>query len=516
MSTLDLADIQGNLLRGYRSAHARHFALGVGDAAGARAFLGQLVAGPGIPTPQITTAEEWDSTPPYCLNIGLTWAGLEALGVTPAVLADFPTAFREGAAQRATDPDPDFPDGVGLGDVEDSAPDRWILGGSNTPTVHIVLSLYTHDQDPRRLREVSAQLCTLYAAQHLTVISTHDATALPRGAVHFGYRDGIAQPHVRGGPTREFRDMQPQADTGDFLLGCDYTNIYGGNFLEDLPPALGDNACYAAFRILRQDVQGFEALLQAWGQAWQLDPELIAAKLVGRWRNGVPLTLSPAAARADPPIRKNQLNNFDYAPAPGHPTFYDDVDGRRCPVGAHIRRLNPRSSLVMGQPHSRRVIRRSMPYGPPFDHDHADDGIDRGLIGLFLCGDLELQYEFLLRVWANEDLSTHGLRGTRDPMLGAQPPGGGRFVLRTDDSRDPIVMTGLPRLVQTLGSVYCLVPGIKGLRFLAGLSAGSAGSAGSAESAGPTGSAGSAGPTGSAGSAGPAGFAGPGEDDAHG
>jgi hypothetical protein len=113
-----------------------------------------------------------------------------------------------------------------------------------------------------------------------------------------------------------------------------------------------------------------------------------------------------------------------------------------------------------------------MPYGPPLDPHQPDDGIERGLIGLFLCGDLELQYEFLLRVWTNEGLSTHGLRGTRDPILGAQPPTGGKFVLRTDDSRDPIVMTGLPRLIQTLGSVYCLVPGIGGLRFLSALSSG--------------------------------------------
>ena len=40
---LDLADIQGNLLRGYRSANARHFALGIGNAQGGAAFVGDLV-----------------------------------------------------------------------------------------------------------------------------------------------------------------------------------------------------------------------------------------------------------------------------------------------------------------------------------------------------------------------------------------------------------------------------------------------------------------------------------------
>jgi deferrochelatase/peroxidase EfeB len=466
---LELTDIQGNVLRGYRSANARHFALSVEDPAGARRFIAGLISGNEARSPQITNAEEWNDKPHYTLNIGITWAGLKALGLPSPVLGDFPPAFQQGPATRATEPDPDFPGGVGLGDVGKSAPRQWVLGGERTPEVHMMLSLYTDEHRKRRINAVSARLRKGFAAGRLTEISAHDANALPQGKVHFGYRDGIAQPEIRGAPGRPRRDKQPTVEPGDFLLGRDYVNLYGGNFLGDLPPALGDNACYAAFRMLRQDVLGFERFLNRWAKQFKLDPELVAAKLMGRWRNGVPLTLSPDVAEPDPPLAGAALNDFDYAPAPGHNTFYDDFDGRRCPVGAHIRRLNPRSSLVMGQPHSRRLIRRGMPYGPAFDPDAGEDHVERGLIGLFLCGDLELQFEFILRVWANQDLSTHGLRGTREPILGAQPAGGGKFVLRTADSRDPIVMLGLPRLVQTVGSVYCLVPGIGGLRYLASL-----------------------------------------------
>jgi hypothetical protein len=110
-----------------------------------------------------------------------------------------------------------------------------------------------------------------------------------------------------------------------------------------------------------------------------------------------------------------------------------------------------------------------MPYGPPYDPAKPDDDTERGLAGLFICGDLEMQYEFILRVWANEDISTHGLRGTRDPIIGAQDSIGGQFVVRTNDSRDPIVLTGLPRFVTTRGSVYVLIPGIGGLKHLASL-----------------------------------------------
>src|SRR5215217_6209173 len=137
--TLDLADIQGNLLRGYRSANARHFALAVPDAKGGAAFIAGLVSTDEQRSPQITTAEEWDDKPHYTLNLGLTWTGLQALGVPDAVLADFPTAFQQGPAVRAQAPDPDYREGVGVGDVGDSAPSHWILGGDGTPAVHMLL-----------------------------------------------------------------------------------------------------------------------------------------------------------------------------------------------------------------------------------------------------------------------------------------------------------------------------------------------------------------------------------------
>jgi hypothetical protein len=79
-----------------------------------------------------------------------------------------------------------------------------------------------------------------------------------------------------------------------------------------------------------------------------------------------------------------------------------------------------------------------------------------------------MQFEFLMRVWANRDIQTRGLRDTRDPILGAQPEEGGKYVIRTGDARDPIELT-VPRLVTTRGCLYLLVPGIGGLRYLASL-----------------------------------------------
>ena len=456
-AAIDLADVQGNILRGYRIHCARHFALAVGDAAGARRFVGGLLSGDEAASPQVTTAAHWHERPDYFLNIGFTWSGLAALGLPDSVLRNFPDAFHEGPANADR--------AAGLGDTGASAPANWILGNPATP-VHVVVSLYADGDDREHFEQKTNLLRRLYAANGLKEISYHDATVLPGGKVHFGYRDGIAQPRIAGAEDDDPPDMQPASGAGEFLLGKDYVNQYSGNFIGDLPAALCDNATYAALRILKQDVRAFEDVIRNAGTLHSLEPELVAAKIMGRWRDGSPLALAPE--QPDPDMPDERLNDFDFAPTSEHPTFYDDADGLRCPVGAHIRRLNPRGALTTGKPHGRRIIRRGIPYGPAFDPTAPDDGIERGLMGLFICGDLEMQFEFLMRVWANLDIQTRGLQNTRDPILGAQPPEGGKFVVRTGDTRDPIELD-LPRLVTTRGSLYLLVPGIGGLRYLASL-----------------------------------------------
>ncbi len=467
-AALDLADIQGNVLRGFGFSRVRHFALAFGDPAAARQFVAGLLPGAGGACPQVTSAEHWHEKPRYTLNAGFTWAGLQALGVPAPILAAFPVAFQQGPAVRAGAADPDYPGGIGLGDSGHSAPDKWVLGGISTQAVHALVSLYTRSADA--LENASRDLRAAFAAHSVTEVSRHDGTALPHGGVHFGYRDGISQPNIDGAPGRRLADMQPEAGTGDFLLGRDYANTYGGNYLGGLPNALGDNATYGAFRILRQDVPGFEALLDRYAEEARMDREQVAAKLMGRWRNGLPLTLSPDTPEPARPIPFEHLDKFDYAPGPDHPAYYDDAQGLRCPVGAHIRRLNPRGAMAMGKPHSRRLVRRGVAYGPAWDPAQPDE-VERGLLGYFICGDLEMQYEFILRAWVNQDISMHGLRGSREPILGLQPDTGGRFTIRTTDARDPIVLSGLPTLTDTRGSVYCMLPGVGGLRHLAEMSA---------------------------------------------
>lgn len=456
----DLHDIQGNVVRGYRMPNARHFALRLNNGGTARRFVASLIPGQGGEGPHITTASPWPGEKPsYCLNIGFTSAGLTAIGIPASILSLFPAEFQAGPQGNAT----------AMGDTGSSAPSAWEMGGPANPQVHVMLSLFTNEQREPCMEHWTTVLEQLFQRDRIEAVWRMDANALPDGKVHFGYKDGIAQPRIKGAPGKQLADMQPECDPGEFLLGRGYINQYDGNFIGAIPPELADNATYGAFRVLEQDVAGFEDFITKAGKRYNMAPEMVAAKLMGRWRNGTPLALSPDAPEpAGYKISADQVNNFDYSPSTDHPQYYDDDIGLRCPVGAHIRRLNPRGSLVMGKPHTRRIIRRGIAYGPAYD-PATTDTTPRGLVGFFICGDLGMQFEFLQTTWVNMDISTTGIRGTREPVLGAQPDYGGQFVMRTSDTRDPIVMDNVPRLVRTRGSVYCLIPAIGGLRFIAGI-----------------------------------------------
>jgi deferrochelatase/peroxidase EfeB len=447
---LDLADIQGNILRGYRMSDARHFLLEINDAPAARLFLATVTPGPKGGNLQVTTAESWDEKPAYALNVSFSCDGLKAIGIRPEVLKGFPTPFQRGPLDNYGGTD----------------------GGGVPPApaaAHVIVSLYTDEHRSRQMDELTLQLRQMFDEFHLKEVLTRQARALAHSRVHFGYRDGIAQPQIKGAPGRQIPDLQPEAETGDFLLGCDYKNAFGGNYIGQLPGALGDNATYASFRIMLQDVGAFEDFLTRSAARTGLDRELVAAKLMGRWRNGAPLVLSPDEPDPEHPIETEGINRYDYAPGPGHAAFYDDSEGFRCPLGAHTRRLNPRGALSMGKPHGHRLIRRGMPFGPPFHPDEPDEGVERGLVGYFICGDFETQFEFILRIWGNRDYATYGIRGTTDPFVGLQPASGGTFKIRTTGVNDPVVLTDLPQLVDTQTEVYCFIPGVGGLRYLASL-----------------------------------------------
>jgi deferrochelatase/peroxidase EfeB len=481
--TLDLADIQGFVVRGYRMPMVRHFLLTVRNPANARKLLGRLVNGDESDAPQITTAEDWHvgfelgpkdnpadaprRKPDYCLNVGITWPGLIALEIkdrVPTLSFKSFGAFIAGAAERAKL----------VGDTGPSAPQHWI-GEFGKGGDHILLTL--HALSPEAMSSYSERLSSLVAEggafqeiwrqDGMALMEIQDGRPVPTAKVHFGYTDGISTPTIRGGPERFTPDHQQPCEPWLFVLLDEAENYFVPE-----PKELGLNGSFAAFKMLMTDVVGFNDFLQS--NADKIDPELLAAKLCGRWRNGVPLALSPDTKSPAEEIPAEQLNNFEYVNADGS----GDPKGLRCPVGAHIRRINPRGQPITGQAqpggsnNTHRIIRRGLPYGPVYDPKQPYDGIERGLLGYFINSNLENQYEFVLSQWVNESEFAGSVRlhpQSKDPIVGAQDPAKSIFVIPQANGAPPIKITGFGTFVTTKAAAYCFLPSISALKFISSL-----------------------------------------------
>jgi deferrochelatase/peroxidase EfeB len=335
-------------------------------------------------------------------------------------------------------------------------------------------------EDPVVLEKVTAELRAAFAGG-LRELSSHDARALSDNRVHFNYRDNIAQPTVSGAPPRKHAvpDDQPVVSTGEFLLG--YPNESGAEYGVE-PPELSKNSSYSSFRILEQDVAGFETFLATYSKQAGIDPEALAAKVCGRWRNGNPLELMPDSM--GDPLPSTQINNFSYVSTdPGS----DDTLGLKCPIGSHIRRNNPRDGAVVGTDATHhRIVRRAMPYGPDYDPE-SPDSTPRGLIGHFINGSITNQFEFLMGQWNDSSTFVKSAPGTNpqcsgnavfnisgdDVFLGVNDPSSSSFTLAAcgKGGKNNSTISGFDRLIATRGGVYCFLPSITGLKYLANLPA---------------------------------------------
>jgi deferrochelatase/peroxidase EfeB len=160
------------------------------------------------------------------------------------------------------------------------------------------------------------------------------------------------------------------------------------------------------------------------------------------------------------------------------PDAFDDRRGYRCPLGSHIRRMNPRRSIVAGNGGLKhRIIRRGLPYGPPYDPASPDDGIERGLLGLFIGVSIKDQFEFLMSDWANKGAFAPGLRDTADPVIGGhaiqtaagESSNSGTFLIPAEGRKRPIELTGLSRFVTCRGAAYCFLPSTTAIRYISTL-----------------------------------------------
>ena len=478
MPVLQIEDIQGIVLFGYgRLRSASFLLLRIAQPAAARGWLGML---------DVRNAKFDPARTDRCINVAFTPAGLARLGLSPDLIARFAAEFTQGMTasehrQRI------------LGDVGDSSPDRWQWGGPGSPEPHILLMLYGRDESV--LATLEREQVAACSAAGLELVITLNTCWLAKGTEHFGFRDGVSRTDIEG-----FHDDAPPENTvaaGEFVLG--YLNAYGqyterplltpehdpGGLLLPAPEDvsrrdLGMNGSYLVFRQLSQDVGAFWKFMD--DKTKKLDGAAdpgaqirLASKMVGRWPSGTPLVKAP---RADDPALCDD-NDFLYHRA-------NDQHGFNCPIGAHIRRANPRDaldpepgsdrSIEVGKRH--RVIRRGRPYGRPVAESMAIDEIlarrdtpgERGIH--FICFNTHIgrQFEFIQHTWLNNP-KFDGLYEDDDPIVGdrggARAKPGGAFTMQAEPVRKRV--TGMPRFSHVRGGGYFFMPGLRAVRYLASL-----------------------------------------------
>ncbi|MBL8779738.1 MAG: Dyp-type peroxidase [Alphaproteobacteria bacterium] len=432
----------------------------------------------------------WRST------LSFTFNGLKTLGVNGDTLRTFPEAFQQGMAARAHL----------LADNGESAPENW-HGALGDRRVHALLMLSSAQliaRDARertklraavrefnrgmaangaasRLREQINEIAIdAIGAEILHIEMGEDPFTEQDGQIHdypwrlehFGFRDGISQPFVltdvHGGalpsppPPGGGRPMPdgtwaPVA-TGELFLGFkDEDRLVA---VEPANARLRDGGTYLVWRKLEQDVAGFHAFLEE----RRRDPEeraRLGAQMMGRWPNGTPIVRHPDAQAATAKNDANTINDFRFEA--------EDVHGQKCPIGAHVRRTNPRDHLDGEAARRHRILRRGISYGgsllPPGTNG---DGEPRGLLFVALNARIDLQFEFIQRDWINTG-EVFGRAGAGlCPLTGASEQ---RHTDAFQESGRTAPETHLPRFVTTRGGDYFFVPSLDALGALKELGA---------------------------------------------
>ena len=501
-SVSELHDIQGIVRSGYGSLEEAVFLLlRVTDATAAKAWLGAVSGGSSPFAYRVTSAGDLETRQDRALQIAFTAPGLANLGLTEAVIHEFSREFYGGLATSAA-----IAEGRSrrLGDLGANAPTNWLWGaGADTPDA--VILLYANKGGlAALLAKVKSDIAPGFSvAQEFP--TTNKSVGDGGRLEHFGFIDGISQPvidwkGVRNPGAADVLEYGNLISAGEFLLG--YSNEYG--LYEQrpllaperdpagiLPPAADEqgmrdfarNGTFLVFRQLDQDVAGFWRFLSA--QVPASNGTTLAEAMVGRkLSTGDPLVTqaTPGIAGVGPDPDDIKDNGF---------TFYSDPDGLECPIGAHIRRANPRTADMPGGKQgliSRLLRTLGFKHGPPREDIVSSARFHRilrrgrsygafdqanGPVGLhFIClnANLSRQFEFIQNAWlANPTFD--GLSGESDPLLGNRLDFPSRHPSSTftlPQAAGPCRrIANLPQFITVRGGAYFFVPGLRALRYLA-------------------------------------------------
>jgi Dyp-type peroxidase family len=494
---LDLDEIQGDVLIGLQKYFERFIFFEIKDVQGFKRDLRERIASRITTTRKVFAQElelkrrkeQGDHSLIHLvgLNVGFTHNGMQKLA--PGEDLKDPS-FISGAKNQANV----------LGDPFDGAnpqkpPITW-RPEFLSDDIHGVF-LVTGESENSVNDEAGHVLSSLGSA--IAVI--HDETGrvrprLARGHEHFGWLDGVSNPGVKG-LTDPFPG-QRLIDAGAFVFGYPQPNPTAPRPPQPSSDGLAKNGSFMVFRRLKQQVPEFTQFILTEAASVQgtdknvvttgMDPVLLGARMVGRWKSGAPIALTPS--QDDTTLGKDptQNNNFD---------FSDDQIERRCPFGAHIRKVNPRQDFAPPtNPNDptvqdtavdpRRIMRQGIPFGPEVsaaEQTQKKTLQDRGLMFVCYQTSIPFQFEFLQHTWANNQnfISAGAVPKVHadgspvkvgfDPIIGQNTPAGQPQARNTDEPI-PNYPTGNVRSTLTIpepfiiptGGGYFFVPSISALK----------------------------------------------------
>ena len=467
------ANIQGNTIPGFNKDHQHFLFYRIGKVHPPKRWLHWIA-------PLITSMEEvlafvralraarrrLGVEPPMCaawVNIAFSHRAIEELAGAADAAAFGEQSFRQGLAERSTY----------LGDpTKTSHPGhrrKWVVGGpKNEADILVIVAA----DDPEDLVNLVNMIKRRADDATLKLIFEQRGDTLPgrlRGHEHFGFKDGVSQPGVRGKVSaapgdyitpRYIDHADPRAQyfakpgqlllwPGQFLLGEPRQNT---EHLFNPAPAASNFPAWAALgsylvcRRLRQDVLAFWKFAIGAAALIGMSSQQFASMLVGRWPSGAPIMRTPTADNAALAGDEWANNHFIFddhtlasmlRPIPGYggdpfPQAAQDILGNVCPHFAHIRKSNPRDIATdLGKPHDsmlRMILRRGIPFGPPiFGVKKPSSKLikeERGLMFICYGSTIEDQFELLTRRWVNSPIQPNF--GGHDPIIGQRDEHGAR------------------------------------------------------------------------------------------
>jgi Dyp-type peroxidase family len=480
---LEVAEIQGNSVAGFNKDFQTLLFLRIDEPALFKPWLGRFadvvataeeVIAFNRLFKQVSARRHRGSVKASWINIAFSYAGLTKLTKDAGEFTD--NAFRTGLVARAAElGDPTAEDAEGN-------PKHWLVrDGDGGADVVIVVAADTLDDLSFEVTQVERAVYAHDVRCGATVVFKEEGRTQPgalAGHEHFGFKDGISQPGIRGRASHDgnyfLTPSQNPADPrhgkpgqaliwpGEFVFG--YRGESDEHVGDGVAPDWACNGSYLVFRRLRQDVFKFHAFLYRRAGVYGLTPDALGARFVGRWASGAPVIHSPH--RDDPLLAADDRANNRFR-------FGRDPNGDICPFSSHIRKAFPRDDVPAAvNAHAHRLLRRGIPFGPSSRSTPSvpvEDDVDRGLLFMAYMTSITEQFEFVLKNWVNKtNFKEDGAE--LDAVMG-QPSGanGARrrsFGLRADERNYRLTTTD--DWVIPTGGGYFFAPSICALKNVLG------------------------------------------------